>query len=399
MRLIFSGMTYTRVGGAENLTFEVVRNAYEELGVETVLLGNHDSFIAKRLSDSALPYTLVERQDVLRLKTYEDDLFIHFSNNDWLSLVSRLPGRALVWGILAPLIYDWNRFAVEQRLFGRRRIAAALNRHFVRTLLRHNGLYAMDGATADAVESVTGTGGQIPVLAVPVNTDDIREPRKSLAHEARSRIVVSYVGRSDDLWKIYPIRKMLRDLSRISGEFSVDIYTDRAEPFQAMIEDVLGRNTEVRFTLGCHGTSLRDALSSRSDLHVSMGISALEGALAGVPTAIVDPSFTDLPDSYRYLWLHETSRCSLGRFVRERDVFSGHTMESLVHGATGGSSRTELSAACIAHVMSHHSPSKIVQTLVQSSSTLNNRHLGRWTPSSWSSVRSVGHWLSGGSNA
>ncbi len=399
MRLIFPGMTYPKVGGAENLTFEVVRHAYQKLGIESVLLGNRNSFVATRLKDSSLPYTLVERQDVRHLRTRDDDLFVHYSNNDWLSHVSELPGRAVVWGILAPLITNWNRFEIERRLFGKKRIAGALNRQFVRECLRHQGLYAMDGATADAIESVAGAVGQIPILAVPISTDDVREIRKWSHRDSRSRIVVSYIGRSDDRWKIYPVRRILRDLSRIDAAFFLDIYTDRAEPFQAMIEDVLGENTEVRFSLGCHGAPLRDALSRKSDLHVSMGISALEGALSGVPTALVDPSFADLPDTYKYLWLHESNRCSLGRFIQEHDTFPGHSMEELVYSATDAARRTEAAEACIRHVVSHHSPDTIVRALIDSPSTLSNRHLGRWTPSSWGPVRAAGRWLSGGPNA
>ncbi len=378
MRMLFPGITHARPGGAETLVVDLVRHAHAVLGIPAVLMGSRDAFVVRRLNELAVPHTLVTEDGLHGFRADRDDLYLHFGRTPWLPRVAHLPGRALVWGILDTLVTAWNHFG-ERRLFGRSPLADALNRGLIRRLLQRQALLAMDGATADAIDGFVGGDVRTPILALPFDGSDRRAPR---AATSRPVTVLSYIGRSDNAWKIRPVRRLLRDLAQIDGRFELDVYTDDAGPYAAMIKAVRGANTDVHYHLSLYGAALRDRLSDRSDLHLSMGLSALEGALAGVPTALIDPGHADLPDHYRYRWLHDTERCTLARFVDDAPVFPGHTLMALLQAATSDR-RVALATQGAEHVATHHHPDSIVRRLIATPSTWTNRDLCRWTPAAW----------------
>lgn len=383
MRILFPGVTHARPGGAETLVVEVARHAHT-FGIETVLMGDNDAFAARRLRELGVPHTLVTVAQLPALRADHDDLYVHFANTPWLSRVAHRPGRVLVWGILAALVTGWNRFG-ERRLFGRSPLADAMNRALMRRLLQRRALLAMDGATVDAFDAFLGTDTGTPMLAPPFDVSDRRAPR---AATMRASTVLSYIGRSDSAWKIWPLRRLLRDLGELDGQFELDVYTDDAAPFAAMIDPVRGANTRVHYVCGIYGSALRDRLAERSDLHLSMGLAALEGALAGVPTALIDPAHTDLPAHYRYRWLHETERGTLARFVDGQTDVTGHTLQHLLQAATSDQ-RIACATRDLEHAVAQHAPAAIVQQLIATPSTLTHRDLCRWTPAAWPLIRTV----------
>jgi hypothetical protein len=361
------------------MVVEVARQARAAFGIETVLMGDSDAFAARRLRELGVPHTLVTMAQLPGFRSDADDLYVHFANTPWLARVADRPGRVLVWGILAALVTGWNRFG-ERWAFGRSPLADAMNRALMRRLLRQQALLAMDGATVDAFDAFLGTDTGTPILAPPFDVSDRRAPRAAVP---RASTVLSYIGRSDSVWKIWPLRKLLRDLGELGGRYEVDVYTDAAGPFAAMIEPVRGANTTVHYVCGSYGRALRDRLAERSDLHLSMGLAALEGALAGVPTALIDPAHADLPAHYRYRWLHETERGTLARFVNDRTEVGGHTLQQLLQAATSDQ-RIACATRGLDHAVTHHAPAPIVQQLIATPSTMTHRDLCRWTPAAWS---------------
>jgi hypothetical protein len=113
MRLIFSDLTYPKLGGAENLIYRIVKTAFAEHGVRSVLIGSPDSFILKRLDEDAIPYTFYPTHSFAALRTTPSDRFVHFHYYDGLDKLKNLSGKCVVWGILAGQITGWNRFGFE----------------------------------------------------------------------------------------------------------------------------------------------------------------------------------------------------------------------------------------------------------------------------------------------
>jgi len=379
-------MEYPRTGGTENVVLEIARHATVNAKAEVVVMGSSNAFVVRRLHELSIPFQLVTASEANEFRSAHDDLFLHFSNNEWIARVAHLSGRALVWCLLAHLATGWNRFNFEQRFTGRKRIGTWFNRRIIQLLKKRHALLAMDGATAEAIDTFAG-GLATPLLPIPIYA--------SIAQTAPFRstrpVVVSYIGRSDDVWKIYPARKLMCDLGALQIPVELEIFTDDCQPYVAMLEGRIPDNVLVRYSLGIFGSALRERISTRSSLHVSMGMSALEGALSGVPTALIDPSYSDLPDQYRYKWLWETSSFSLGRFLSTEDTeFSGHSIDALIQEVLDPKSREISAQRCIDYVVHHHSTERIVESLLSCRSTLTNRDLARWTPSAHPLSRLLG---------
>lgn len=390
MKLIFPSMEYPRAGGTENVVVEIARDATRRSAAEIVIMGSPEAFVVRRLRELSVPFQLVREEDLASFRSDPEDLFVHFSNHEWLTRVAHLPGRALVWCLLAHLVTGWNRFNFEQRLTGRKRVGSWLNRRLIRKLRDRHALLAMDGATADAIETVAGVEAT-PLLAIPIDTTNTTEISARREEEGMAPFVVTYIGRSDDVWKIHPARKILRDLEKLPFPSVLEIFTDDNRPYEEMFGERTTSHVQVRFSLGAFGTNLRRGIAERSGLHISMGMSALEGALSGVPTALVDPSYAELPDHYRYRWLWETPSFSLGRFLSPSDAtYPGHTLEVLIRTARVRETFVAAAQRCIDYVVLHHSPERIVDTLLATETMLTNHELAKWTPAAHPLVRSAG---------
>lgn len=389
MKLIFPSMEYLRAGGTENVVVEIAREATRTAAAEIVIMGSANAFVVRRLQEHSVPFELVRDTDLAHFRSQPEDLFVHFSNHDWLARIAHLPGRAVVWCLLAHLMTGWNRFNFEQRLMGRKRLGAWLNRRLIQSLKDRNALLAMDGATAEAIDDVAG-GADTPLLPIPIDASRAGVVEASLGCRSEP-VVVTYIGRSDDVWKIYPARKLLRDLSALPFRSELEIFTDDNKPFESMLADLTLGNVQVRYSLGVFGSALRDRIGKRSTLHVSMGMSVLEGALSGAPAALIDPSYSDHPDCYRYKWLWESPEFSLGRFVQPSESdFQGHTLEALIARSTNSADRAEVIRHCVDYVVEHHSPERILRALLASQTSATNRDLVRWTPAALPMIQSLG---------
>jgi hypothetical protein len=123
---------------------------------------------------------------------------------------------------------------------------------------------------------------------------------------------MSYIGRGED-WKIFPLLKVIQDCSRITNlNFELFIYTDSEVNYLKMLPENLP-NIKINYLLNLSGLALHRSLYENSDLHFAMGTSALEGAILGIPTILLDYSHVAFPESYKYLFLHEAKNYSLGQ--------------------------------------------------------------------------------------
>ena len=71
-------------------------------------------------------------------------------------------------------------------------------------------------------------------------------------------------------------------------------------------------NITVKFIDFIAPEELDSFLLSEVDLLIAMGTSALEGAKLGLPTILLDLSYSEVPDGYLYKWFHEGSGYVLG---------------------------------------------------------------------------------------
>ena len=389
MRLIFPGISYSKPGGAENLMAQVIKTARIDFNVSSIIIGEKGSFLVSRLKAENIPFIFLQDCEVDDFTFEEEDLWVHTHNTSSLSTIKKKPGKAIIWWVLINSLTDWSRFRFEVRLTGQKLLGNIMTRRLIRVLLKKNALVAMDGATADSICDFIGVRAKIPLLPVAIETDGA--PLKcEFSNNRKECYVVSYIGRSDDVWKIKPIKKIVFDLQNLGKNFLVNIYTDCKEPFEKELSSFVGGNVGVRYHIGMFGSHLREHLVANSDIHFSMGLSALEGALCRIPTILVDPSSSDLPHNYRYRWLYEMECFSLGRFVGgSATSFPGMNMREVLEVLERKCLAYDVAEKNRQYVIQNHGPSHITQVLLAVNSCASNKDISRLTPSSWAIARKL----------
>jgi glycosyltransferase involved in cell wall biosynthesis len=94
-------------------------------------------------------------------------------------------------------------------------------------------------------------------------------------------------------------------------------------------------------------------------LAAGMGTSMLETAAMGLPSLIINPSYTEIPDSYQPKWLYEMQDFSLGEFecTSYGKVFADLYEEYLKD--TDGL----IAMKCNEHVKRNHTMSEVIYSL------------------------------------
>lgn len=389
MRLIFPGVSYSKPGGTENLIAQVIKTARIDFNVSSIVIGDKGSYLVSRLEAEGIPFIFLHDCEVDDFVFEESDLWVHTHNTSSLFSIKNKPGKAIIWCVLISSLTDWNRFRFEVRLTGRKFLGNFMTRRLIRVLLKKNALLAMDGATSDSICDFLGLRARIPLLPVAIETDGA--PLKcEFSNNRKECYVVSYIGRSDDVWKIKPIKKIVFDLQNLGKKFLVNIYTDCQEPFEKELSSFVGGDVDVRYHIGMFGSQLREHLVANSDIHFSMGLSALEGALCRIPTILVDPSFSDLPHNYRYRWLYDMEYFSLGRFIGDSvSSFPGMKMREVLEVLENQYSTYDVAEKNRQYVIHNHAPSHITQILLAVNSCASNKDIGKVTPSSWAIARKL----------
>lgn len=374
------------------MAFELIRAAHKHHNISSVIIGSPRSFLLKRLSENLVPFKFLRQDDESQLvaSSDADDLMINFNNFDGLDKLKNFRGRNLIWGILAPTIVNWNRFGFEAKITGKKIIGDYFSKRLIYSMSKKNSIVSMDGDTSDVITAFVRRDLNLPIIPVPVDVGDLHCINKK-STRSRKKLQISYIGRSDELWKIKPVKKIVRDLAKLlHRKFVINIYTDQAEPYIAELNNEYATNVHCVYHTGFYGTRLRSHINDISNLHFSMGTSALEGALAGVPTILIDPCNYEFPENYRYQWLFQVERNSLGRFIAaDETYFSGMTMSEIIETCHDERSWAEVAEQCVQYVIANHSVLVIIERLLSHPAQATMKDICRFTPATWRSVSAV----------
>lgn len=392
MQLIFSDQTYEKASGGDNLVYEIVKSVHNTQNIMSVLIGSKKSFVVKRLTEDKIPFRFYDQDQLMfdNVSTAADDLMINFNNFDGLHKFRGFCGRNILWGILAPQILGWNRFGIEKKLTGKKIVGNFFTKKLLLSMNHKNALISMDGATSDAIDDFIGEPLNLPIISIPVDVNDIRIPKKTGAMSS-NLLQVSYIGRSDDLWKIKPVKKIIQDFSRVKNKkFIINVYTDCADPYVKELQNLCGANISVKYHTGLYGPQIRTHINMHSDIHFSMGTAALEGALSGVATILIDPCVYDLPLEYKYNWLFQTTRNSLGRFIGKDEMqFSGMDMAEVIETCFDEKRQYAVATSCSKYVMENHSALAVAEKLVACPTRAGIKDIFEFTPATWRGVAKI----------
>lgn len=248
----------------------------------------------------------------------------------------------------------------------------ALTRRLVERISTRGGLLFIDSYALEENERLLDVIIRDPLfLPIPVEV-----PATNLWENREKKpgnVSFTYVGRAVD-WKIFPVRKLLDDISKLylpeeNPKIKFHIVTDNKNEFNKQIADKVSPLVEIRFHENLSQRELSAFLLEHSSLHFAMGTSSLDGAKLGVPAILLDFSFEDFPENYRYNFLYTTKGNQVGSWVRKGTDFHGHTIQELIDLVRDEKRLQQLSLLSYHYVKENHELSKITDKLIDFSST------------------------------
>jgi len=231
------------------------------------------------------------------------------------SLIPLLPNGA--WVVRHPGVY--RMLLTAFRGAKRRRLL-----EFVSLLGRKRALFFYDQPSVLMTERLLGCRIPDPIL-LPVPVDVPAAPVRR-ARLSRDRLSVAWVGRLYD-FKINILAHTLRRFSDYAREremsMTFHVIGDGPERRRLDRMKVEHRFFHVQKTGDLNPHLLGGYLASNVDLVAAMGTSALEAAVVGLPTILLDYSYGPVGPGYRFRWLHDTKGYDLGHAITADDCDPG----------------------------------------------------------------------------
>ena len=366
---IYFVFPYRGVGGVPVLFFRVATYLKQHNLAHPILVDYADGAMSvlARAADSEI--TVVVYPERGRLVIPGNSFAVFQSMTPW-SMFSNLrlhkDTRVLFWtchpyNLVLP-IPGFRFFGYRfKRLSGfmRRTILAAWFtklKRFIEKIAENRGLVFMDHENRRNTEEQNGIVLENPdYLPIPIGTAEIIS-RPSLRDE-KQRLRITWIGRLVD-FKYYPLRRLLISMEQYAQKQMVDFQCTIIGdgPYLRTLRKLA--NDLSRVDVVFHGdvglSDLRVLIDYKTDIVAAMGTSALEGAARAVPTILLDLSYKEIPENYRFKWLYEASGYNLAEQVTEEHLISETNSFSklLLEYAKDSSSVGE---SCSAYVKSYHS--------------------------------------------
>ncbi|MGG4775530.1 glycosyltransferase [Paenalcaligenes sp. Me52] len=254
----------------------------------------------------------------------------------------------------------------------------------VKYLIAKKSIFAMDSSCDDVLFRYTGTHYDefLPVII----SDEKIDYSNIEFYQKENKIKAVWLGRLDGEFKNNILIKVMKDLNeyaKTKDHKKIELNIVGNGPGMPEIQQVAENLAflEVHFHLEKRGNELKSIIT-QSNIGFAMGTSAIEISAFGVPTILLDFSYSSVPDSYRYRWFFESTGYSLGRSIElESDASMGNTMsmDDVLNGLETSSKK--LSEKCFQYAINNHSPAifnkKINHILnTSSSSFLEMKKLG-----------------------
>lgn len=360
--IVFTDYKYKGVGGVGQIVVNTVLELNRK-GQTAKVYASHESYEYKRLVEEKAECILID-SETAGLKEFatrldkEDVIFLtHINNNELLKEIKHINNR-LIFYVVHP-----DTFFIESwffRLFNFKKKAL----HLISLLDNKKALLLMDRPNKEAIERRGLTLSEpVKYLTVPINVD---QTYKRTFDSVNAKRMITYVGRGNDDWKIYPVIKVLSDLNKMSEEYIFTICTDTDKRFKELIAlHVPDNKVKIEYKINLFGHALDDFLKINSWLHISMGTSALEGAKLGIPTILIDYSKSLFPEDYGYKWLYEADGYSLADEILPGMTIKGLPLRQMIKEIEFSNGYNTVADQCFDYVLNNHSLDVFLQRVLE----------------------------------
>lgn len=362
--ILFTDYLYKGIGGVGQLVVNTILQL-NKIGQQAKVYCSRESYEYQRLIQTKATFIHID-SDAVSLKELpnyvdkEDVLYItHINNTPLLEKLKPLNNRMFFYSVHPDTFFCYP--TKMNILCNQKRAALEL----VEFLQRKDALFLMDGPNVDGI---VRRGGQLQYsdcryIPVPVfsyiDNKRFQKPKSDVFN-------ITYVGRGNSDWKIYPVIKVLQDLNQIrKRSIQLTIITDKNERFQELIkEHVPDNEIKITYINNMFGEELEQYLFNNSCLHISMGTSALEGGKLGIPTILIDCSQKLFPPDYLYHWIYQSTNFGLGDDITDKEEFSGYTISAIIENIEDPLQYKNVSVDCYNYVINNHSMDRYIKSII-----------------------------------
>lgn len=360
--ITFIDYKYKGIGGVG----QIVVNTTLELnkrGKQTKLYCSKESYEYKCLTEWGADFNYIDSDhiSIKNLSKYlaSDDVIVltHIGETELLEQIKHLNNKLVFYSVHPDTFFVFN--PVMKYLY--KQTSAALD--LVQRLYDNNSLLIMDWPNLKAIYDRGGKRLEnISYLPVPVMS--YSGEYRTTKPEGITNI--TYLGRGNEEWKIYPLIKVLEDIKQCEIHLEVTIITDVNTLFEQMIERYVPNNgIKINYINNLYGTELEKFLFEHSTLHIAMGTSALEGAKLGIPTILIDYCKEKFPDHYKYRWMYECEDFCLAGEIQNGILpyDKGRSFKDILNSIADKDNYARESEKCYSYIQENHSIRSFVDKL------------------------------------
>jgi len=303
----------------------------------------------------------------------KDDTLIVTYFDPKLYLLKKTNPKLFFWNVFPDYLLDCNK------AFGKIHLKKR-DKKLINTMHRKKALAFMDDAPIELFKSQLNLDLNPFLLPLPF----IIPEKKNEAHvkkEPFNEIRISYIGRAE-IWKVNPFIKVLNDLSSLKLDkkiVEIKVVTDNIEYFKQLLTQYISDKTpKIKFYENLTFNELKNLLENEIEINISMGYACLESAILGIPTILLDPSYSLLPEEYKYKWLFQTQNYKLGSLISHNNNPNkdGFTLSDLINKHFNTPKYLEtIGEKCKDYVTANHSSSKITDRFLEQIKISNLRFI------------------------
>jgi hypothetical protein len=356
--IYFAGRTYTNFfGGAEVLVINIVT----ELGLRGIpvgLIGNLENEAIKILNQQKKDFEFID-SSIEEINLSPDDIVIIFTYTSDLLKIRGNP-KVFLWCILSLNLTQNNKIKLNL-LFVNTFLKFITKMLYVK-MNKKNSLSFMDKSSYLDVTSYFKIEIPPKYIPIPVESYGCISNCKYISNK---QLTITYLGRGNEIWKIYSIVKVLEDINKINELEKITVYilTDSDILYKKLIPEY--EKIAIHYVYGLKGKELHQFLCENSQLHFACGTSALEGSICKIPTILMDASYQLFPLNYKYKWIFETEGYSLGGFVERGAIQGFYTMLDLIKSISSKERYYEFAEKGYQYTINNHAICKTVDLLFQ----------------------------------
>ena len=369
---------YRGVGGVPVLFYRVARYLADKGLADPVLVDFEDGAMANLARDGEVGVSVVYYSEDGELEIPADAYVVFQSMTPW-SIFSRIKldpdTRLLFWNchpynlvLFFPVLrFITYRFKKLNRLLGTTFLRSwnTVLLKFIDVIYQNDGLVFMDEENLRNTRAYNDIIlNEARFLPIPVEVDNIIAANTN-SNEGES-IKFAWIGRVVD-FKYYPLKRFLLSMNSYANIHSVNFefsiigsgpYIEQLKKLSTNLSSV-----KVCFIGDLPLASMREFIKTKTDIVAAMGTSALEGASVGKPVVLLDLSYKDIPENYRFRWLFETKGFNLAEEVDNTHLSpSGDTFHSLI--SVYQRDREALGELCRYYVINNHSLDRVAHNLL-----------------------------------